>query len=77
MQPITRYYIQQTAGGTMRVRVIKCTKANWYKIGEEFEVRDTKKYGEIGIQVWNSNGLDKHPDIIMHGDYEYIGRYIN
>lgn len=61
----------------MRVRVIKCTKANWYKIGEEFEVRDTKKYGEIGIQVWNSNGLDKHPDIIMHGDYEYIGRYIN
>jgi len=54
------------------VKVIKACSDNWYHIGEVYEVRDLNKYSEIGVQVWNSDKDEKHPDVIMNGDFEYI-----
>ena len=56
----------------MKVKVIKACSYNWYHIGEVYEVRDSNKYSEIGVQVWNSDKNEKHPDVIMNGDFEYV-----
>ena len=56
----------------MRARVIKSREGKWYRIGEIYLVRDTKKYEEIGVQVWNTDENIPHPDVIMDGDYQLI-----
>lgn len=56
----------------MKVKVIKACSDNWYHIGEVYEVRDSNKYSEIGVQVWNLDNDEKHPDVIVNGDFEYI-----
>lgn len=56
----------------MKVKVIKSCKGNWYHVGEIYEVRDADKYSSIGVQVYNSDDEEKHPDIIMNGHFEYI-----
>lgn len=56
----------------MEVKVINSHDGNWYNVGEIYKVRDSKKYSQIGVQVWNSDDNDKHPDVIMNGDFEYI-----
>lgn len=56
----------------MKVKVIRSCKSNWYHVGEIYEVRDADKYSSIGVQVYNSNDEEKHPDIIMNGHFEYI-----
>lgn len=56
----------------MKVKVIKSYEGNWYHVGEIYEVRDADKYSSIGVQVYNSDDDEKHPDIIMNGHFEYI-----
>ena len=56
----------------MKVKVIKEHSGSWYHIGEIYDVRDENKYSEIGVQVWNSDKNEKHPDVIMNGDFEYV-----
>ena len=56
----------------MEVKVINSHDGNWYNVGEIYKVRNSKKYSQIGVQVWNSDDSDKHPDVIMNGDFEYI-----
>lgn len=56
----------------MKVKVVNSHEDNWYQVGEIYIVRDSEKYSNIGVQVWNSNDDNKHPDIIMNGDFEYI-----
>lgn len=56
----------------MKIKIINSHDGNWYQVGETYEVRDSKQYASIGVQVWNSDDDNKHPDIIMNGDFEYI-----
>ena len=56
----------------MKVKVTNSHDGNWYQVGEIYTVRDSEKYSSIGVQVWNSNDNNKHPDIIMNGDFEYV-----
>ncbi len=56
----------------MKIKIISRANGNWYNIGEIYDVRDADKYSVIGVQVWNSHEDNKHPDVVMHGDYEYI-----
>lgn len=56
----------------MEVKVVNSHNGNWYHVGEIYTVIDSKKYSSIGVQVWNCNDDNKHPDIIMNGDFEYV-----
>ena len=51
----------------MKVKVINSCEE--YHAGE---VKDTNKYQPSGIQVFNSDTENKHPDVIMNGDYKYL-----
>ena len=53
-----------------RIRVIKAANYNWYKVGDVFIVKDKDRY-DIGVQVYKENN-GRVPDVIQHGDYEYI-----
>lgn len=56
----------------MRIRIVK-SNGNWYQVGEEYEVIDSERYVNIGVQVWRNNIQNsKCPDVVMHGHFEYI-----
>ena len=56
----------------MKVKVINSCVGKWYRVGEVYVVKDASKYEPIGIQVFNSDTENKHPDVIMNGDYKYL-----
>lgn len=56
----------------MRIRIVK-SNGNWYQVGEEYEVIDSERYVDIGVQVWRNNIQNsKCPDVVMYGHFEYI-----
>jgi len=54
----------------MKIRIIKCTDANWYHKKEEYVVSSRQRYIEYGLEVNRKAG--QKPNLIMHGDYETI-----
>lgn len=55
-----------------QIRIIHSVQGNWYRVGDVYDIRDEEKYSSIGIQVYNGITDHSHPDIVMHGDYEYV-----
>lgn len=54
-----------------RIRVIKANKRNWYKVGQEYYVKDAHQYQPLGVQVFKENN-GHCPDVIENGHFEYI-----
>jgi hypothetical protein len=55
----------------MKIKVTKAFEVNWYKVGEEYRVKDFDKYRPHGVQVYRDlEGVN--PDVIMDGHYEII-----
>lgn len=54
-----------------RIRITNRESWNWYKVGEEYAIKDAYSYQPLGVQVFkNDNG--KSPDIVQNEHFEYI-----
>ncbi|MGM1044747.1 MAG: hypothetical protein ACQEXX_01235 [Bacillota bacterium] len=49
------------------IEIITSEEWNWYKAGQQFNVRDETKYSNIGIQVFADG-----PDVVQHGHYKFV-----
>lgn len=54
-----------------KIRIIKSNKHNWYKVGDEYTIKDAHSYQPLGIQVFKENN-GKSPDVVENGHFEYI-----
>ena len=54
-----------------KIRIIKSNKHNWYKVGDEYTIKDAHSYQPLGIQVFKENN-GKNPDVVENGHFEYI-----
>lgn len=55
----------------MRIKIIRAKEWNWYKVGEEYVIKDSEKYKSIGVQVYRENNGNA-PDVVGHGDYKTV-----
>ena len=54
-----------------RIRITTRENWNWYKVGEEYAIKDAYSYQPLGVQVFkNDNG--KSPDIVQNEHFKYI-----
>lgn len=54
-----------------KIRIVKAEEWNWYKVGDEYTIKDSESYEPIGVQVYKANN-GKEPDIVQFGHFEYI-----
>lgn len=54
-----------------RIRIIKARKENWYKVGEEYYVKDAHRYQPLGVQVFKANN-GRTPDVVENKHFEYV-----
>ena len=54
-----------------KIKITKSKDYNWYKIGDEYTVKDGHSYQPLGVQVFKENN-GKSPDIVENGHFEYI-----
>jgi len=55
-----------------KIKIIRASEEDWYKIGEEYIVKDEELYKGIGIQIEVLKPEIARTDYIPDGDYEYI-----
>lgn len=54
-----------------RIRIIKAKEWNWYKVGDEYYVKDAHSYQPLGVQVFKENN-GRSPDVVENKHFEYV-----
>ena len=54
-----------------KIKIIKNEKWNWYKVGEEYIIKDAYSYQPLGVQVFKENS-GKSPDVVANEHFVYL-----
>ena len=54
-----------------KIRIIKSNKHNWYKVGDEYAIKDAHSYQPFGVQVFKENNV-RILAVVENGHFEYI-----
>ena len=54
-----------------KIRIVKAEEWNWYKVGDEYYVKDAHSYQPLGVQVFKENN-GRTPDVVENKHFKYV-----